>query len=136
MEQLLKLLPQPSRTSTEPEDEEMDQSFAGNVYCSCASTKTPEWILNTGATDHMTPVCKNLVEVEECKDSMHINLPDGSLAQITHKGQVHLANNLVLRNTLCVSSFRFNLLQVSKLTEDNNCIVFRSIVFILATVWR
>ena len=71
----------------------------------------------------MTPVCKNLVEVEECKDSMHINLPDGSLAQITHKGQVHLANNLVLRNTLCVPSFRFNFLSVSKLTEDNNCIV-------------
>ena len=71
MEQLLKLLLQPNRASIETEDENSDQSFAGNVYCSCASTKTPEWILNTGATDHMTPVSKNLVDVEECKDSAH-----------------------------------------------------------------
>ena len=54
---------------------------------------------------------------------MYINLPDGSLAQITHKGHVSLANKLVLRNTLCVPSFKFNLLSISKLTVDNNCLV-------------
>jgi len=54
---------------------------------------------------------------------MQINFPAGSLAQIPHKGQVHLPNSLVLRNTLCVPSFRFNLLSISKLTEDNNCVV-------------
>jgi len=37
VEQLLKLLPQPSRASIESEDDELEQSFAGNVYCSCAS---------------------------------------------------------------------------------------------------
>jgi len=41
-EQLLKLLPQPSRASTEAKDDDLEQSFAGNVYCSCASTKTSD----------------------------------------------------------------------------------------------
>jgi len=123
VEQLLKLLPQSTRASTETEDDDLEQSFAGNVYCSCASIKTSDWILDTGATDHMTPVYKNLVQAKECIDSVHINLPDGSSAHITHKGQVHLANHLVLQNTLCVPSFRFNLLSISKLTEDNHCIV-------------
>ena len=45
------------------------------------------------------------------------------MAQITHKGHVALANKLTLKNVLCVPSFKFNLLLISKLTEDNNCIV-------------
>ena len=49
IEQLLRLLPQPTRASAESEKDEFEQSFAGNVYCSSASTKTTEWILDTGA---------------------------------------------------------------------------------------
>ena len=123
VEQLLKLLPLPSKASTEYEEDELEPSFAGNVYCSCASTKTTEWILDTGASDHMTPRYQNLHKVESCTEVMHINLPDGSMAQITHKGHVGLANKLLLKNGLCVPSFKFNLLSISKLTEDNNCIV-------------
>jgi len=122
IEQLLKLLPNSSKASTESEDDDVEQSFAGNVYCSCAATRTTAWIIDTGATDHMTPMCTNLLHMQECKDHVNINLPDGSVARITHKGQVRLANDLVLKNTLCVPSFRFNLLSVSKLVEDNNCI--------------
>jgi len=64
VEQLLRLLPQPSKASTESKDDELEPSFAGNVYCSCASIKSTEWILDTGASDHMTPMCTNLKEVE------------------------------------------------------------------------
>jgi len=82
IEQLLRLLPNSSKASTESEEDDLEQSFAGNVYCSCASTKTTEWIIDTG-------------------DHVNINLPDGSVARITHKGQVRLDNKLVLKNPLC-----------------------------------
>ena len=56
VEQLLKLLPNSSTASTEFKDE-LDNSFAGNVFHSCASFKSEEWILDTGVTDHMTSAC-------------------------------------------------------------------------------
>lgn len=52
----------------------------------------------------------------------HINLPDGNTAQVTCLGNVMLNNGLVLKDKLCVPSFKFNLLYVSK-TKDSRCIV-------------
>ncbi|KAJ8424274.1 hypothetical protein Cgig2_004696 [Carnegiea gigantea] len=37
-------------------------------------------------------------------------------------GNVHLCNGLVLKNTLVVPTFKYNLLSVSKLCKDNNCL--------------
>ena len=37
-------------------------------------------------------------------------------------GHVELVNDIVLANTLVVLEFKFNLLSVSKLTRDNNCV--------------
>jgi len=75
----------------------LEQSFASNVYCSCASTKTTELIIDRGVTYHLTPVCTNLLEMQECKEDVNVNLPDGNIARITHKGHVRLDDNLVLK---------------------------------------
>lgn len=124
----MKLIPQSSRASTEPSEEGIDENFAGDVFCSCASTKIGEWILDTGATNHMTPVCKNLVQPQSCID-IYINLPDGSLAPITHRELVLLANDLELKNILCAPTFKFNILSVSKLVQGNDWFVMSYPIF-------
>ena len=56
---LQKLLPSASSTSNKSSsydtNEEIDYNFAGITYCSCAESTSAAWILDTGATDHMTP---------------------------------------------------------------------------------
>ena len=52
-----------------------------------------------------------------------IKLPKGNATDITQAGDVVLANGLVLAHTLVVPVFKFNLLSVSKLTQDNDCIL-------------
>jgi len=51
-----------------------------------------------------------------------IKLPNGTQVPITHIGDVHPCNNLTLKDTLVVPAFKYNLLSVSKLYKDNNCI--------------
>lgn len=56
-----------------------------------------------------------------------VELPNGESAQVTHVGSVLVSTNLTLQHVLCVPSFSFNLLSVSKLTQKlPYCIVFLS----------
>ena len=71
----------------------------------------------------MTPTLEELISPISGKTLAHINLPDGNIAPITHFGFVSLTNNLKLHNVLCVPKFRFKLLSVSKLMQDNDCFV-------------
>lgn len=48
---------------------------------------------------------------------------DGSTVQITHVGHVQTTNNQSKKDVLCVPSFQFNLLSVSKLRQENNSFV-------------
>ena len=50
-----------------------------------------------------------------------VNLPNGELALVTHIGTVEISTKLVLHNVLCVPSFTFNLLSVSKLAKSISC---------------
>ena len=57
IEQLLKVLPSASSNSNKSSydtDEESDYNFTEVVYCSYAGSASTEWILDTGATYHMT----------------------------------------------------------------------------------
>ena len=50
-----------------------------------------------------------------------VNLPNGESALVTHIGTVEISSKLVLHNVLCVPSFTFNLLSVSKLAKSISC---------------
>ncbi|KAM2714488.1 hypothetical protein EV2_044230 [Malus domestica] len=52
-----------------------------------------------------------------------VHLPNHALADVTHIGTVHLSNDLILHNVLCVPSFKLNLISVSKLTNTSSCFV-------------
>ena len=50
-----------------------------------------------------------------------VYLPNGEQALVTHVGTVHISLTLVLTDVLCVPSFGFSLISVSKLTQNLFC---------------
>jgi hypothetical protein len=79
------------------------------------------WILDSGCTDHMI-YDQNLLTYSRLVNGRTVELPNGSIAQITHIGRVHLSPDLILDNVLCVPYFRLNLISISKLAFDSSCI--------------
>ena len=76
------------------------------------------WILDSGATDHI--VCSpSLLTHSRAVENHTVELPNGSVAKVTHIGQVVFSHNLILENVLCVPFFRLNLISISKLAYDS-----------------
>lgn len=77
-----------------------------------------------GATDHM--ICSPFLYYFAPKSfNASINLPKGITVPTSHIVTVCLSNTLFLYNVLCVPTFSFNLLSISKLTKQSNlCLTF------------
>ena len=50
-----------------------------------------------------------------------VRLPNGDVAKVTHIGTVQLSSTLILENVLCIPTFSFNLVSISKLTQSPSC---------------
>lgn len=58
---------------------------------------------------------------------MFVSLPNGERVQATHIGSVQLTDQLCLQDVLLIPSFGFNLVSISKLTQQHSCsIAFNS----------
>ncbi|XP_074299292.1 uncharacterized protein LOC141630360 [Silene latifolia] len=80
------------------------------------------WLLDSGATHHMTgcyDLLENLQEIEPCM----ITLPNGKHARATKKGSAKLFDDLILTNMLFVPDFHRNLVSVFQLMLELNCTV-------------
>jgi len=98
-----------------------------SVFSSCHTSiaSTPHtWIIDTGATDHMINSISLFTSIT-ATISTKVKLPNGKFALVTHIGAVKISAHLTLTNVLCVPSFSFNLLSVSKLVRTfNYCFIF------------
>ena len=101
------------------------------------SVKAP-WIIDTGATDHMicsTSLFTHITSVV----SKTVRLPNGQHASVTHIGTIKIIESLILTNVLCIPSFSFNLISVSKLIQTLHCcVIFLSKFCFVQTLanWR
>uniref|UniRef100_A0A803LNL9 Retrotransposon Copia-like N-terminal domain-containing protein n=1 Tax=Chenopodium quinoa TaxID=63459 RepID=A0A803LNL9_CHEQI len=120
-EQLLKHFPFPNAVKGSETDEELDNSFSSMVSCHLASTLKHGWVIDSGASDHMTCDLSKFAELKAATGFPKITLPTGDSASISHTGNVNLCSSLTLQNVLCVPNFRYNLLSVPKLTKDSQC---------------
>jgi len=103
---LLPIASNPSSVShSEDTDEELDYNFTGIAVCFNAEKEAIDWIIDTGATDHMTSLPEHLHHSKNNNTRACIKLPNGTQAKITHIGIVHLNNGLVLKETLVVPTF-------------------------------
>ncbi|XP_074265479.1 uncharacterized protein LOC141587913 [Silene latifolia] len=78
-----------------------------------------DWIIDTGASDHMTFNTRLLHNVRFLPKSLPIGLPDGSIKHVSKVGDIRLNDKILLQNVLLISDFKQNLLSVSKLIDDN-----------------
>jgi hypothetical protein len=81
------------------------------------------WVIDTGVTDHMIHSITLFTTISSVLHT-NVELPNGEFALVTHIGTVKLSNSLTLTNVLCVPSFSFNLIPVSKITSSLNCCLF------------
>ena len=50
-----------------------------------------------------------------------VRLPNGDMAKVSHIGTVQVSPTLLLENMLCIPTFSFNLISISKLTQSSSC---------------
>ena len=78
------------------------------------------WIIDSGATDHISPSPHLLHKKSMCD---YVQMPNGGKAIIESVGSVQATPLLKLDDVLHVPNFQVYLLSVSKLTESLQCIV-------------
>ena len=54
--------------------------------CAVGNGCCGSWIVDTGASDHMTSNLKFFTNLQPLKKPIHVTLPDGSLKVVTHAG--------------------------------------------------
>ena len=81
------------------------------------------WIIDSGATDHMTPHSSYFSSYTTSSGNQHITVANGSHNPVTGCGNIHLQPSLHLKNVLHVPSLSNNLLSIHKITQDLNCAV-------------
>ncbi|KAK8923657.1 hypothetical protein KSP39_PZI019078 [Platanthera zijinensis] len=89
---------------------------------SAESMTSPQWIIDSGATDHMTGSASGFVSYTPLSGRDKVSIADGSLSSIAGKGSIS-CSSLLLSSVLHVPSFTRNLLSISHLTNSMNCSV-------------
>ncbi|OIT28415.1 hypothetical protein A4A49_57718, partial [Nicotiana attenuata] len=84
---------------------------------------THEWIIDTGATDHMTSNFSSLFELYNItsQDGKTVQLPNGTKATVSHIGKCKIGEGQEIKNVLYIPDFKYSLLSVSKLTRELRC---------------
>ncbi|CAL5421419.1 unnamed protein product [Camellia sinensis] len=79
------------------------------------------WIIDSGASDHMTSFSHLFSTYFPCSGHDKIRIADGSFSPIAGKGFIKLTEKINLNSVLHVPNLACNLLSVSKLSKDSNC---------------
>ncbi|KAH0674692.1 hypothetical protein KY284_014877 [Solanum tuberosum] len=102
-------------------------NFAGNVVCtssidfgkfSCKhfESKSDLWILDSGASNHMTFHRSFMTNIRPLPYPILISLPNGYKVKVTELGDITLTPKITLYKVLYVPSFKFNLIYIHSLT--------------------
>ncbi|KAK9690862.1 hypothetical protein RND81_09G159100 [Saponaria officinalis] len=82
------------------------------------------WIIDSGATDHMSPWLSLFTNVKTLNKPISIGLPDGRIKAVCQVGDVKLQCGILLRDVFYVPDFRHNLMSVSRLLQNSGLKVF------------
>lgn len=95
---------------------------SGNITCLMTSLNQGDWIIDSGASNHMTSTIDLLSNITSLDSSSSVHLSNGNLAKITHTGSANILKNCRISDVLHVPHFKYNLLSVSKLTKELQCL--------------
>ncbi|KAI3781572.1 hypothetical protein L2E82_11589 [Cichorium intybus] len=84
-----------------------------------------DWVVDSGATQHMTGSFMNFENSVDVSDlEMSVDHPNGSKAMISKIGDLKLLPTVVLKDVLFVPEFKVHLLSVHKLARDSRIGVY------------
>ena len=78
--------------------------------------------MDSGAFDHITRYAILFDKYNSCTENLNVRIADGSLKRVIGTGSTIVSKNLTLEAVLMVQNLDCNLLSVSKLTRDLNCV--------------
>ncbi|KAB2632563.1 polyprotein (retrotrasposon protein) [Pyrus ussuriensis x Pyrus communis] len=99
-----------------------DTGTMGHVLLASEKQHHTGWILDSGATDHMT-YDKNMFQYMTTSHRKNISTANGTLAPVCGAGTVHLTPSLPLHHCLLVPSLSHHLLSIPQVTEQLDCVV-------------
>ena len=62
--------------------------LAGTKFCFVASFDSGSWIIDSGASDHITPHLNLFSSVQPLKHPTYITMPNGKQSKVSHIGSV------------------------------------------------
>ncbi|CAM8920521.1 unnamed protein product [Rhodiola kirilowii] len=92
--------------------------IAGITCLSSVKVSKDTWVIDSGATDHITPHAHLLSHVTSLKVPYSVLMPNGTRVMVTHTGTCVLNDSIKLSSVLLVPNIRFNLISVAKFVED------------------
>lgn len=97
--------------------------FAGTTCSTNSSLKNSKWIVDYGASNHISGDLSLFSQLREVKGIRTIFLPDGSVKRVKYVGDISLNFNILLKEVLYIPEFQYNLMSVHKLALSS-CIQF------------
>ncbi|CAJ2627685.1 unnamed protein product [Trifolium pratense] len=79
------------------------------------------WILDSGATDHMTPLPTQFSTYSPCLNNKKISTADGTLLTVAGQGDIQISPSIILRNVLHIPKLSTSLISIQKLTKNLSC---------------
>ncbi|KAK8951274.1 hypothetical protein KSP39_PZI003194 [Platanthera zijinensis] len=113
----LSLIPEAESSTSNP-----DQGNCGHVFFNSTTQVDGAWLIDSGATDHMTFDPNDFSKTTQPRRTRVANA-NGATYPVTGAGTVHLSPSLSLAHTLLVPSLSNKLISVSQVTEELNCVV-------------
>jgi len=89
-------------------------------------SSSSKWVIDSGATDHMTGdkgILSLFKPYKNLQNLPSVTLADGSTTSVIGSGTISPKSSLSLSSVLCLPNFSFNLLSVSQITKSLNCCV-------------
>ena len=80
------------------------------------------WIIDLGAFDHMIGDTTIFQNYTPCFGDYTVHIADGSLSKVVGKSFVVISKDLTLNSILLVPNLDCNLLSISKITQEKNCV--------------
>ena len=96
---------------------------SGNPNKCLVSSSSSEWVIDSGATDHMTDNSSLYSTFQSQSSPSTITLADGSYSCVLGSGTIIPTPSIPLTSVLSLPNFSFNLMSVSKLNRALKCYI-------------
>ncbi|KAK9747936.1 hypothetical protein RND81_02G024900 [Saponaria officinalis] len=94
-------------------------AYASNVEAHHLAFSQDCWIIDSGASDHMTHDFTQFISTRPLSRPLKVTLPDGMVKDVNVVGDVVLQGEIVLKNVLYLPEFKHKLLSVGKILDDS-----------------